>query len=79
MTTLGPTGGERQIPHHTIRNAHIVGDDGEESVVASVYCPLRERSTAVRECESCRRFHALHFDKAVHSHAEIIMPYEVTS
>ena len=64
MTTLGPTGGERQIPHHTIRNAHIVGDDGEESVVASVYCPLRERSTAVRECESCRRFHALHFDKS---------------
>ncbi|WP_437537538.1 CBS domain-containing protein [Sorangium sp. So ce726] len=63
MTTLGPTGGERQIPHHTIRSAHIVGDDGEESVLATVYCPLRERSATVRECESCRRFHALHFDK----------------
>ncbi|WP_437900418.1 CBS domain-containing protein [Sorangium sp. So ce124] len=64
MTTLGPTGGEHQLRHHTIRSAHIVGDDGEESVVATVYCPLRERSTTARECESCRRFHALHFDKS---------------
>ncbi|WP_437593547.1 CBS domain-containing protein [Sorangium sp. So ce1000] len=63
MTTLGPFGGEHQIPHHTIRNAHIVGDDGERSVLATVYCPLRERSATVRECESCRRFQALHFDK----------------
>ncbi|XXX81547.1 CBS domain-containing protein [Sorangium sp. So ce134] len=64
MTTLGPIDGEHPIPHHAIRSARIVGDDGEESVVATVYCPLKERSATVPECESCRRFHALHVDAA---------------
>ncbi|WP_434047729.1 MULTISPECIES: CBS domain-containing protein [Sorangium] len=62
MTSPGPIDGEHPIPHHTIRSARIVGDDGEASVVATVYCPVQERSTTVPECESCHRFHALHFD-----------------
>ncbi|WP_438029918.1 CBS domain-containing protein [Sorangium sp. So ce233] len=62
MTSPGPINGEHPIPHHPIRSARIFGDDGEESVVATVYCPVQERSTTVPECESCRRFHALHFD-----------------
>ncbi|WP_437615639.1 CBS domain-containing protein [Sorangium sp. So ce834] len=64
MTTLGPSNGEHPIPHHAIRSARIVGDDGEASVVATVYCPLKERSATVPECESCQRFRALHFDAA---------------
>ncbi|WP_437737529.1 CBS domain-containing protein [Sorangium sp. So ce1335] len=64
MMSPGPINGEHPIPHHPIRSARIVGDDGEESVVATVHCPLKERSTTVPECESCRRFHALHFDAA---------------
>lgn len=62
MTSPGPINGEHPIPHHTIRSARILGDDGEESVVATVYCPVKERSATVPECESCHRFHALHFD-----------------
>ncbi|WP_437819794.1 CBS domain-containing protein [Sorangium sp. So ce1078] len=62
MTTLGPIDGEHPIPHHAIRSARIFGGDGGESEVATVYCPLKERSATVTECESCRRFHALHFD-----------------
>ncbi|WP_437603171.1 CBS domain-containing protein [Sorangium sp. So ce590] len=62
MTTLGPINGEHPIPRHALRSARIVGDDGEESVVATVYCPLKERSATVPECESCTRFRALHFD-----------------
>ncbi|WP_437515656.1 CBS domain-containing protein [Sorangium sp. So ce1099] len=62
MTSPEPINGEHPIAHHLIRSARIVADDGEESVAATVYCPLQERSTTVAECESCRRFHALHFD-----------------
>lgn len=62
MMSPGPINGEHPIAHHPIRSARIVGDDGEESVVATVYCPLKERSATVPECEACHRFHALHFD-----------------
>ncbi|WP_437878500.1 CBS domain-containing protein [Sorangium sp. So ce513] len=64
MMSPGPINGEHPIARHPIRSARIVGDDGEESVVATVYCPLKERSATVPECESCHRFHALHFDAA---------------
>jgi CBS domain-containing protein len=40
-----------------------VRSDGEELVDTSVFCPIREKSVAVDACETCERFHALHFDR----------------
>jgi CBS domain-containing protein len=63
MTSPEPTDREQRIPRQTIRSARIiVGVDGKESTAATVYCPVQERSCAVRKCEACHRFHSLHFD-----------------
>jgi CBS domain-containing protein len=40
-----------------------VRSDGEELVGTSVFCPVREKSVSVAACETCERFHALHFDR----------------
>ncbi|MGK4005185.1 CBS domain-containing protein [Sorangium sp. So ce1036] len=62
MITPGSINGQHPIPRHTIHSARVVGRDGEASVVETVHCPVKGRSTTVRECEACHRFHALHFD-----------------
>lgn len=55
---------QQRFPQLTVRARHIIGADGEETIASTVYCPVRERSVAVIECEGCARFHALHFDPA---------------
>jgi len=50
-----------------VRSRRVVGANGEELVGTSVYCPFREKSVAVTECEACDRFHALHFDAETRS------------
>lgn len=50
-----------------VRTRRVVGAHGEELVGTSVYCPHREKSVAMAECEACDRFHALHFDAETRS------------
>lgn len=74
---------EQRRQRLTIRTRRVLGKDGEESVGATAYCPIQEKSVAVAECEGCDRFHALHFDPVTrassivcYSHALATSPAE---
>jgi CBS domain-containing protein len=62
MHNDGPVRAPHMVPLLPVRSRRVVGSHGEELVGTTVYCPIRERSIAVAECEVCERFHALHFD-----------------
>ncbi len=62
MSTQRTSDAPLRLAHLPVRSRRVVGGHGEELVGTSVYCPLREKSVAVTQCESCERFHALHFD-----------------
>jgi CBS domain-containing protein len=69
--------GQQRVPCLPLRNRRTLGADGEEVIAATLYCPVRERSVGVVECESCDRFHALEFERHVTSvmcHCETAAP-----
>ncbi|WP_437682191.1 CBS domain-containing protein [Sorangium sp. So ce131] len=68
------TDGEHPTPRQPIRSAHIVGPGGGVSMVATVYCPVQERSAALTECQACQRFHALHAEAGARATSVVCQP-----
>lgn len=62
MTNDRSADGAKRPLRLTIRTQRTIEGDGAEAVASTVYCPVKEHSVAVVECEGCNRFHSLHFD-----------------
>ena len=62
MTTNGSSDAPGRARPLDVRVRCVLHGDGSDSRFASVYCPVRERSTSVEACSQCERWTGLRVD-----------------